>query len=132
MEFGHNPYLFMLFAAMTFLCWGEIFSIFPATCADTFGSKYAAANAGTLYTAKGTASMLVPLASVLASFGSWNAVFITAAVTSIAAGLCAKFVLAPMRKRWIENSAAETSGDASVNASFQAGWPEASRNTSVQ
>jgi len=48
MEFGHNPYLFMFFAAMTFLCWGEIFSIFPATCADTFGGKYAAANAGTL------------------------------------------------------------------------------------
>ncbi|WP_250473508.1 oxalate/formate MFS antiporter [Caballeronia sp. GAFFF1] len=132
MQFGHHPYLFMLFAAMTFLCWGEIFSIFPATCADTFGSKYAAANAGTLYTAKGTASMLVPLASVLASIGSWNAVFITAATTSIAAGLCAKFVLAPMRKRWIENTVAATSGDSSINASFQAGWPEAPGKTSVQ
>jgi OFA family oxalate/formate antiporter-like MFS transporter len=107
MEFGHNPYLFMFFAAMTFLCWGEIFSIFPATCADTFGSKYAAANAGTLYTAKGTASILVPLASVLSTIGSWNAVFITAAVMTIAAGLCAKFVLAPMRKRWIDNTIAE-------------------------
>ena len=107
MEFGHNPYLFMFFAAMTFLCWGEIFSIFPATCADTFGSKYAAANAGTLYTAKGTASILVPLASLLSAVGSWNAVFITAAVMTIAAGLCAKFVLAPMRKRWIEHTIAE-------------------------
>ena len=109
MEFGHNPYLFMFFAAITFLCWGEIFSIFPATCADTFGSKYAAANAGTLYTAKGTASILVPLASVLSAIGSWNAVFITAAVMTIAAGLCAKFVLAPMRKRWIDNTVAEAS-----------------------
>jgi OFA family oxalate/formate antiporter-like MFS transporter len=81
-----------------------------------------------LYTAKGTASMLVPLASVLASVGSWNAVFIAAAVTSIAAGLCAKFVLAPMRKRWIENTLTETSADSSVNASFQTGW-DASRNT---
>ncbi|MDB5780938.1 MAG: oxalate/formate antiporter [Caballeronia mineralivorans] len=109
MEFGHNPYLFMFFAAVTFLCWGEIFSIFPATCADTFGSKYAAANAGTLYTAKGTASILVPLASVLSAIGSWNAVFITAAVMTIAAGLCAKFVLAPMRKRWIDNTVTEAS-----------------------
>jgi OFA family oxalate/formate antiporter-like MFS transporter len=109
MEFGHNPYLFMFFAAVTFLCWGEIFSIFPATCADTFGSKYAAANAGTLYTAKGTASMLVPLASVLSAIGSWNAVFIATATVSIAAGLCAKFVLAPMRKRWIDNTVAESS-----------------------
>jgi OFA family oxalate/formate antiporter-like MFS transporter len=107
----------MFFAAMTFLCWGEIFSIFPATCADTFGSKYAAANAGTLYTAKGTASMLVPLASVLSAIGSWDAVFITAAVMTIAAGLCAKLVLAPMRKRWIDNTVAEASAYAASTPS---------------
>ena len=106
MQFGHNPYAFMFFAAAVFLCWGEIFSIFPATCADTFGSKYAAANAGTLYTAKGTASMLVPLASVLSASGGWSTVFISAAVVSIAAAVSAKFILAPMRKRWIENSGA--------------------------
>jgi OFA family oxalate/formate antiporter-like MFS transporter len=103
MQFGHNPYAFMFFAAAVFLCWGEIFSIFPATCADTFGSKYAAANAGTLYTAKGTAAMLVPIASVLSANGGWSAVFISAAVISIAAAVSAKFILAPMRKRWIEN-----------------------------
>jgi OFA family oxalate/formate antiporter-like MFS transporter len=90
---------------MIFLCWGEIFSIFPATCADTFGSKYAAANAGTLYTAKGTASMLVPVASLLSAVGGWNAVFICAACISIAAAVSAKFILAPMRKRWITNTA---------------------------
>ena len=66
--------------------------------------------------------MLVPLASVLASIGSWNAVFITAAVTSIAAGLCAKFVLAPMRKRWIENTLTEeSSAESSINASLRTG-----------
>jgi OFA family oxalate/formate antiporter-like MFS transporter len=101
MRFGHDPYAFMFFAAMVFLCWGEIFSIFPATCADTFGSKYAAANAGALYTAKGTASMLVPLATVLSANGSWNTVFILAAGVSITAALSAKFILAPMRRRWI-------------------------------
>ena len=88
---------------MTFLCWGEIFSIFPALCADTFGSKNAASNAGTLYTAKGTASLLVPLASVLAVGGHWDRVFIAAAIISIAAAVGAKFVLAPMRRRWIES-----------------------------
>lgn len=101
MQFGHNPYWFMTFAALTFLFWGEIFSIFPALCADTFGSKFAAANAGTLYTAKGTAAMLVPLASVLSARGGWDAVFTVAAAVTIAAGLSAKFVLAPMRKRFI-------------------------------
>jgi OFA family oxalate/formate antiporter-like MFS transporter len=102
MQYGSNPYAFMVFAALTFLCWGEIFSIFPAICADTFGSKFAAGNAGMLYTAKGTASLLVPLASVLASMGGWSTVFLVSAAISIAAGVSAKFLLAPMRARWIE------------------------------
>lgn len=106
MAFGHNPAAFMFFAAMTFLCWGEIFSIFPAVCADTFGSKYAASNAGTLYTAKGTASLLVPLASVLAAGGRWDRVFLFAATISILAAICAKFVLSPMRRRWMSGVAA--------------------------
>jgi OFA family oxalate/formate antiporter-like MFS transporter len=104
MQYGTNPYAFMTFAALIFLFWGEIFSIFPAICADTFGGKYAAANAGTRYTAKGTASLLVPLASVLSATGGRNAVFVTAAVITIAAGISAKFILAPMRARWIETS----------------------------
>jgi len=104
MEYGTNPYAFMTFAALIFLFWGEIFSIFPAICADTFGSKFAASNAGTLYTAKGTASLLVPVASVLAATGGWNLVFIVSAVITIAAGVSAKFVLAPMRARWIAAS----------------------------
>jgi OFA family oxalate/formate antiporter-like MFS transporter len=106
MEFGHNPYWFMFFAALTFLFWGEIFSIFPALCADTFGSEYAAANAGTLYTAKGTAAMLVPLASVLSHRGGWSLVFTVAAVLTVAAGLSAKFLLQPMRRRFITGHAA--------------------------
>jgi OFA family oxalate/formate antiporter-like MFS transporter len=123
MKFGHDPYMFMLFAALTFLCWGEIYSIFPATCADTFGGKFAAGNAGTLYTAKGTASLLVPLASVLALKGSWDKVFIITAGISIAAALCAVFVLAPMRRRWINNSAIES---AALDESHFHVWPEGS------
>ncbi|WP_296659158.1 oxalate/formate MFS antiporter [Paraburkholderia sp.] len=98
--YGHNPYAFLVFAPLIFLFWGEIFSIFPAICADTFGSKYASSNAGTLYTAKGTAALLVPIASLMAAGGSWEPVLIGSAVVSIVAGLSAKFILAPMRKRW--------------------------------
>ncbi|WP_133646103.1 oxalate/formate MFS antiporter [Paraburkholderia flava] len=122
MEFGTNPYAFMTFAALIFLFWGEIFSIFPATCADTFGSKYAAANAGTLYTAKGTASLLVPIASVLSATGGWNAVFIASAVVTIAAGIAAKFILAPMRTRFIEASDEPVLNTA--NPSRLSHWPE--------
>jgi OFA family oxalate/formate antiporter-like MFS transporter len=101
MKFGHDPIAFMTFAALTFLCWGEIFSIFPAICADTFGSKFATGNSGTLYTAKGTASLLVPLASVLSKSGGWSSVFIVACIMTMVAGISAKLILAPMRKRML-------------------------------
>jgi OFA family oxalate/formate antiporter-like MFS transporter len=104
MKFGHHPIAFMTFAALIFLFWGEIFSIFPAVCADTFGVKFAAGNAGTLYTAKGTASLLVPLASVLSAGGNWDRAFIFSASITIAAAIAAKFVLLPMRRRFIEDA----------------------------
>jgi OFA family oxalate/formate antiporter-like MFS transporter len=103
-QFGHDPVLFMTFAALTFLCWGEIFSIFPALVADTFGAKNAAGNAGMMYTAKGTASLLVPLSAYIATKGDWDTVFVFAATISIAAGLLAKFVLQPMRAKLIERT----------------------------
>lgn len=105
MKWGHDPYAFMTFAALIFLFWGEIFSIFPAICADTFGVKNAAGNAGTLYTAKGTASLLVPLGSFLAAGGNWDRVFMFGAAITIGAGLAAKFLLQPMRNRFITHGA---------------------------
>ncbi|MBK6006359.1 oxalate/formate MFS antiporter [Ramlibacter ginsenosidimutans] len=104
MKWGHDPVLFMTFAALVFLFWGEIYSIFPALVADTFGVKNAAANAGTMYTAKGTASLLVPLSAVLSKGGNWDNVFLFAAAISIVAGILAKVVLSPMRKRQIEHT----------------------------
>jgi OFA family oxalate/formate antiporter-like MFS transporter len=80
-----------------FFAWGEIYSLFPATCADTFGSKYASANAGLLYTAKGTAALLVPLTSLLAATGGWRTVFMAASASNFLAAAMALFVLKPLR-----------------------------------
>jgi len=66
-KFAHNPLLFVLFSAFTFFGWGEIYSLFPALCGDFFGRKHATENYGFLYTAKGTASMFVPIGSALAA-----------------------------------------------------------------
>ncbi len=105
--YGQNPVAFVILTGLVFFAWGEIYSLFPSTCADTFGTQYAAANAGLLYTAKGTASLLVPLSSVLAaSTGSWHAVFIVASIMNATAALLAWFVLRPMRKRHMNQSAA--------------------------
>ena len=92
-QFGQNPVMFVILTGIVFFAWGEIYSLFPSTCADTFGPKYAAANAGMLYTAKGTAALLVPLSSVLASAtGSWHAVFIVASAMNALAAALAWFV----------------------------------------
>ena len=37
---GTAPWAFVLFAALIFLTWGEIFSLFPSTCTDSFGAKF--------------------------------------------------------------------------------------------
>jgi OFA family oxalate/formate antiporter-like MFS transporter len=104
-KFGADPVAFVILTGVVFFAWGEIYSLFPSTCADTFGSKYAAANAGMLYTAKGTASLLVPLSSVLTTAtGSWHAVFIAASVMNAIAALLAWFVLRPLRRRQLEEA----------------------------
>ena len=69
---AHNPLLFVTFSAFTFFGWGEIFSLFPALCGDFFGRKHATENYGFLYTAKGTASMFVPIGSALAAGRSFD------------------------------------------------------------
>src|SRR5579863_7263919 len=62
---GTAPWAFVLFAALIFLTWGEIFSLFPSTCTDTFGPKFATVNLSLLYTAKGTSAFLVPVANMI-------------------------------------------------------------------
>ena len=52
------PWAFVIFAALIFLTRGEIFSLFPSTCTDTFGTKFATVNLSLLYTAKGTSAFL--------------------------------------------------------------------------
>jgi len=100
--FAGNPVFFVILSGLVFFAWGEIYSLFPATCTDIYGRKFATTNYGMLYTAKGTASLLVPLANVLTvATGSWHAVFNVAAVLNIVAAFMALFLLKPIRLRLI-------------------------------
>ena len=97
---GHTPYMFVLMAGLIFFTWGEIFSLFPSTCADTYGVKYATTNAGLLYTAKGTSAWVVPLASLLKNYsGHWHWVLAIATIMNLTVAALALFVLKPMRRR---------------------------------
>ncbi|RDK07091.1 oxalate/formate MFS antiporter [Cupriavidus lacunae] len=98
-KYGHHPVAFVILTGVVFFAWGEIYSLFPATCGDTFGPKFAATNAGLLYTAKGTAALLVPFSSVItAATGSWHAVFMVASGMAALTAIMALFVLKPMRE----------------------------------
>jgi MFS transporter, OFA family, oxalate/formate antiporter len=98
-KYGHTPGMFVLLSGLVFFAWGEIFSLFPATCADTFGTNYGAANAGFLYTAKGTAALLVPLSSMIAAADGWHVVFYIVAGLNITTALLALLALRPLRLR---------------------------------
>ncbi len=110
---GANPVLFVLVTALYFGVYGEIFSLFPATQGDTFGGKFAAANAGMLYTAKGTGALLVPIATAFAAAKGWHAVFYIGVGFNLLAAFIGIVVLKPMRVRHFINSRAKfnESGD---------------------
>jgi MFS transporter, OFA family, oxalate/formate antiporter len=99
---GTAPWAFVIFSGLIFLTWGEIFSLFPSTCTDSFGPQYATANLSLLYTAKGASAFLVPLANVLqAATGSWRGVFLLTAIMNVVVVALALFVLRPLRARQV-------------------------------
>jgi len=105
-KYGHTPGLFVILSGLVFFGWGEIYSLFPATCTDSFGAKFATTNAGLLYTAKGTAALLVPFSSKLTEWtGSWHVVFLIAAGLNIVTAFLAVFVLRPLRRKYAERAA---------------------------
>jgi oxalate/formate antiporter len=95
--------LFVLLSGLVFFGWGEIFSLFPSTLTDTFGTKHATANYGCLYMAQGVGSMLGgPVAALLHdSTGSWIPVFAVIIVMDFTTAALAIAVLKPMRQRWL-------------------------------
>jgi OFA family oxalate/formate antiporter-like MFS transporter len=104
-SFGTAPWAFVVFAALIFLTWGEIFSLFPSTCTDSFGPKFATVNLSLLYTAKGTSAFLVPLANVIkTATGSWHMVFVVATIMNFAVVALALLLLRPMRRRLMTES----------------------------
>jgi OFA family oxalate/formate antiporter-like MFS transporter len=99
-SFGHAPWAFVIFAGLIFLTWGEIFSLFPSTCTDTFGTKFATVNLSLLYTAKGASAFLVPLANVIKDWaGGWHMVFVATAIMNFVVVALALCVLKPLRSK---------------------------------
>lgn len=104
--FGENPILFVLLSGILFFAWGEIYSLFPAIMTDIYGPKFVNTNYGMLFTAKGVASLLVPIANILTSLtGSWGFVFAMIAIFNVVAALLAVLAVKPIRARAMKEPA---------------------------
>ena len=96
-----DPLLFVLLSGLVFFGWGEIFSLFPSTLTDTFGTRHATRNYGCLYMAQGIGAIFGgPMASLLhAATGTWTAVFGVAIAADLLTAVLAIAALKPLRGR---------------------------------
>jgi MFS transporter, OFA family, oxalate/formate antiporter len=97
-----NAVLFVIMSAVVFFGWGEIFSLFPSTLTDTFGTKFATTNYGFLYMAQGVGSVLGgPAAAWLHDLtGSWLPIFGLIITMDVLTGVLALVALKPMRRAY--------------------------------
>jgi MFS transporter, OFA family, oxalate/formate antiporter len=100
---ANRPVMFILLSSVVFFAWGEIFSLFPSLTADLYGRRWATANYGIVYTAKGTASIFAgPVAAyVMFKTGSWVPVFYVMIACDVIAAFMALLWLKPVVSRTI-------------------------------
>ncbi|GAA08384.1 oxalate/formate MFS antiporter [Acetobacter tropicalis] len=110
LSMAHHPVAFVLLSGLVFLGWGEIFSLFPATLTDTFGTRDASRNYGMLYMAQGVGAVLGgPLAAWLHQASqSWYPVFACAIAGDILTAFLALAALRPMRRRFLQNTSSSS------------------------
>ncbi|HEX3538094.1 MAG TPA: oxalate/formate MFS antiporter [Stellaceae bacterium] len=101
--FRNDALVFVPLSAVVFFGWGEIFSLFPSTLTDTFGTKYATTNYGFLYMAQGVGSVLGgPIAALLHdATSSWLPVFAIIIAMDVVTGFLALAALKPMRRAYL-------------------------------
>jgi MFS family permease len=104
--YRESPLAFVALSGVVFFGWGEIFSLFPSTLTDTFGTRFATTNYGFLYIAQGIGSILGgPVAALLREqSGNWLPVFSIVIVLDVLTGLLALFLLKPYRARYIQRA----------------------------
>jgi oxalate/formate antiporter len=100
LQYRTDPFMLVVLSGLVFFGWGEIFSLFPSTLTDTFGTQYATTNYGFLYMAQGVGSILgAPVAAMIFErTGSWMPVFALVIGMDVLTGLLALTVLKPMRR----------------------------------
>ena len=116
-QLGTSPLLFIVTIGMVYFTWGEVYSLFPSTCADFFGTKNASSNYAFIYSAKGVAAIAGGgLAALLfEKTGSWSYGFYGCAVLALVSTVCSVVLRKlPLPRRPVQagitNLAAQPSG----------------------
>ena len=95
-----NTLLGVLLLGTVFFGWGEIFSLFPSTLTDTFGTKFATTNYCFLYMAQGVGSILGGPLTALLHDKTWLPVFAIIITMDASTGILALIALKPLRKSY--------------------------------
>ena len=98
-SFGHNPFAFVVLSGMVFFAWGEIYSLFPATCADAYGRLRRRQRGPALHRQRHRLAPGAAVSMLASGRGGWHPVFLIASAINFAAALMALFVLKPLRAR---------------------------------
>ncbi len=106
-----HPALFAVMSGIVFFGWGEIFSLFPSTVTDSFGTRHATTNFGFLYIAQGIGSLLGgPAAAWLfEQTGSWFPVFWLIILLDASTAVLALVALKPLRSAWLRQTSVTSS-----------------------
>ena len=95
-----QAFLFYLFVAVVYWCFGTQLSVFASTSADFFGTKHLGLNYGLLFTAYGIAGLIGPIIAgrVFDAFGDYRYAFFIAAGLAVVALLSISFARPPSRE----------------------------------
>ncbi|MDA8406869.1 MAG: oxalate/formate MFS antiporter [Deltaproteobacteria bacterium] len=94
-----SPVFFVVAFSLVFLCWGEIYALFPAVTGDVFGAKNSGSNYGMMYTSKGVGSIIGGYgAAALAGYfaGSFIVPYYIAAGLNVLAAVLMLFIMMPL------------------------------------
>jgi OFA family oxalate/formate antiporter-like MFS transporter len=86
-----SPAWFVATLVAVYFTWGQIYSLFPSSSGDYFGTRHATSNYAVLYTAKGVASIIGAYVAALLyeRSGSWAMGFYGSAVMALVAAVLA-------------------------------------------
>ena len=92
-----TPALLIFGAAFTGLCYGTIFTLFPATTADFYGVKNLGVNYGLVFTGFGVAGVIGPMlgGKIRDAFGTYHNAFTISAIMLLVGAVLAFMLKSP-------------------------------------